>query len=182
MPPADKSTDLLKQPPAMTAADSAAEIQRVLRAEIATLRAENDALRAQVDQGQTGDGGAALARLQHRHGVELTLAHMRQIVWYAGHPDGVHPVSDMITLLEKSTLFDAQWYLSRDAGLRASDMSPAEHYLRAGAYEGRDPGPGFDTMGYYLANPDVAAAGWPALAHYEAYGRDENRALQWSPA
>ena len=48
-------------------------------------------------------------------------------------------------------------------------------------YDGRDPGPAFQTMAYYRANPDIARAGWPALSHYLMYGRAAGRATGVSP-
>ncbi|MGR3458074.1 MAG: hypothetical protein ACU0FO_09235 [Pseudooceanicola nanhaiensis] len=85
--------------------------------------------------------------------------------------------AQQITALEADPLFDAEWYLQRHADVAQSGMRAIDHYLQAGAFEGRNPGPEFDTMAYYRANPDVARAGWPALAHYLIYGRAAGRPL-----
>ncbi len=171
--------DLLASRPPVSAEQTHAEIEAMLRTETIALREEVEALRAQIEAGGDGAGdGKTLAALKHRHAVELTLAHMRQIVWYAGHNKGLPTLDEMKAMLARSEYFDPDWYMAQDAGLLSSGMDPAEHYLRAGAYEGRDPGPGFDTMAYYLANPDVAASSWPALPHYEAAGRAEGRAIR----
>lgn len=170
-------TDNTSQPPPPASAERThAEIEAVLRAELIELRCENEHLRARLEQG--GGDGESIAALKHRHGIEITLAHLRQIVWYAGHSDGLPTVRDMVKTLAQSEYFDPDWYMAQDAGLAQSGMDPAEHYIRAGAYEGRNPGPGFDTMAYYLANPDVAASSWPALNHYEVAGRAEGRAIR----
>ncbi len=141
----------------MTPQRSDAEIQETLRAEIAQLRMENTQIRQQM--------------------VKDALAHQAHIVWHQGHGENLPPLPEMIERLEKSPHFDAGWYAARDPGVQEAGLSPAEHYTRAGAYEGRDPGPDFDTMGYYLANPDVARSRWPALLHYEMFGRTEGRRL-----
>ena len=78
-----------------------------------------------------------------------------------------------IETIRGSALFDPAWYRARNPDLGAID--PARHYLSHGAAEGRDPGPDFDGRRYYLANPDVAGAGWNALVHYELFGRAEGR-------
>jgi len=85
--------------------------------------------------------------------------------------------AQQFTALEADPLFDAEWYLQRHADVARSGMRAIDHYLQAGAFEGRNPGPEFDTMAYYRANPDVARAGWPALAHYLMYGRAAGRPL-----
>jgi hypothetical protein len=78
-------------------------------------------------------------------------------------------------VLRRSPHFDAEWYTRNVPDLEG--MDPGVHYLRTGAYDCVDPGPNFSTIGYYLANPDVIDAGWPALVHYELYGRDQGRPL-----
>lgn len=76
-----------------------------------------------------------------------------------------------------SGLFDAGWYAQRHPDCGGTARA-AMHYLVDGAHAGHDPGPNFDTMAYYRANPDVAAEGWAALAHYVMHGRAEGRALR----
>ena len=172
-------SDLLAPRAPATAAQTHAEIEAVLRAENIALRDELAALQNRLATGAGGTGDAdTLAALKHRHGIELTLAHMRQIVWYAGHQGNLPTLAKMQRALRASEYFDASWYSARVPELQDMGLSPAEHYLRAGSYEGRNPGPGFDTMAYYLANPDVAASSWPALSHFEAFGRAEGRAIK----
>lgn len=77
--------------------------------------------------------------------------------------------------LAGSALFDAGFYLNTYPDVRESGVDPLEHYVRYGAAEGRDPGPGFSTTGYLQANPDVAAAGINPLRHYVEFGRAEGR-------
>jgi hypothetical protein len=59
----------------------------------------------------------------------------------------------------------------------AAGVDPAEHYLRFGAAEGRNPSPKFDTVYYLESNPDVAAAGVNPLLHYIQFGISEGRQI-----
>lgn len=86
----------------------------------------------------------------------------------------------MTAALRQSELFVPDWYLERHPEAGRGPAAAIRHYLAIGSYAGADPGPGFDTMAYYTANPDVAEAGWPALAHYLIHGRAEGRLLRWS--
>lgn len=54
--------------------------------------------------------------------------------------------------LRKSRLFDGAWYLSTYPEVAETGLSPALHYLRQGAGEGKDPGPEFSTKNYLAAN------------------------------
>jgi hypothetical protein len=54
-------------------------------------------------------------------------------------------------------------------------MDPVDHFLRFGAAELRNPGPGFDTAGYLKRYPDVAEAGLNPLLHYITHGKSEGR-------
>jgi len=49
------------------------------------------------------------------------------------------------------------------------------HYLRTGAYEGRDPHPYFDSSFYLEQYPDVRESRLNPLAHYLAPGIAEGR-------
>ena len=80
-------------------------------------------------------------------------------------------------LLRASKLFDAAWYAAQHGEAIGREHDPVMHYLLSGAREGFDPGPGFSTEAYYAANPDVAAAGLNALAHYLIHGAAEQRPL-----
>lgn len=78
-------------------------------------------------------------------------------------------------IIEESSLFDAAWYLQTYPDVASSRVSPALHYVRYGAFEGRDPGPRFNTLWYYERYPDVMDAGDVALVHYITAGRSEGR-------
>jgi len=121
------------------------------------------------------DKGEEIALLKHQHAVDMALLHALYKNRFHGPMAGVSPISEQIKVLQNSTLFDAEWYRENYPDIAGEDTDVIEHYVRVGAFEGRNPGPGFETMAYYLANPDIAAAGWPALVHYVMFGRAEGR-------
>jgi len=54
-------------------------------------------------------------------------------------------------------------------------MDPIEHYLLYGGFEGRNPGPYFDTQYYLAENEDVRTSGINPLVHYINSGKAEGR-------
>jgi GT2 family glycosyltransferase/glycosyltransferase involved in cell wall biosynthesis len=60
--------------------------------------------------------------------------------------------------------FDEQFYRDRYADLNGMDA--LEHYLRVGWREGRDPSPGFSTVEYLRAHPNVAVLQICPFYHY----------------
>ena len=82
-----------------------------------------------------------------------------------------------VELLAASGLFDRNFYLATYPDVAKSGINPAEHYLRHGADEGRDPGPRFSTRKYLERHKDVARAGMNPLLHYLRFGLEEQRAI-----
>lgn len=84
-------------------------------------------------------------------------------------------------LIETSQWFDAKWYLAQYPDI-ASDTkmsaNPARHYLLMGGFEGRNPGPGFDSAYYLQHNPDVVESGINPLVHYLKFGEKEQRSTK----
>lgn len=83
-------------------------------------------------------------------------------------------------LVRNSDLFDAEWYLATNPGVKASkkySQVPHMHYLRFGGFEGRKPCPEFDSAYYLKKYPGVAKAGMNPLVHYLQYGRREGRRI-----
>lgn len=58
--------------------------------------------------------------------------------------------------LRRSQLLDGTWYLSTYPEIASTGLSPALHYLRHGAAEGKDPGPDFSTKHYSARHPLLA--------------------------
>lgn len=80
-----------------------------------------------------------------------------------------------VGLIFTSEYFDAEWYLQTYPDLREAGVNPAEHYLKFGANEGRQPSAEFDGNWYLKRYPDVAASGINPLLHYIKFGRNEGR-------
>ncbi|MDO6799751.1 hypothetical protein [Shimia thalassica] len=166
---------------------SHAEIQKLLRAEIDDLRKSLDdrfkeisRLTKMLDQPEQPSEYVTekeLHDIRRLHRVELTLAHVLHARAHNGPANGTPIADKQVEAVASSDLFDPKWYLATYVDLAASGVNPAEHYASVGAFEGRDPGPNFDTMAYYIANPDLVDAGWPALVHYELFGKNEGRSL-----
>ena len=86
-------------------------------------------------------------------------------------------LSQDMSLLYTSELFDADWYLETYSDVQKDSIDPAEHYLLYGANEGRKPSPYFDGKWYLQANPDVASENTNPLIHYIKFGREEKRPM-----
>jgi hypothetical protein len=78
-------------------------------------------------------------------------------------------------LIEKSKLFDRDWYVQQYPDVLAAGVDPIMHYLLSGAAEGREPGPDFDSYRYLLENPDVALEEINPLVHFVKFGLKEGR-------
>ena len=118
-----------------------------------------------------------IRELHRRHDVEIALLHASYRMQLHGPGDGQPTIESQVLLVADSRLFDWLWFAERCSQAPQDNIAAAEYYVRAGAFDGLDPGPDFDTMAYYLANPDVAKAGWPALVHYLHIGKAECRPL-----
>lgn len=84
-------------------------------------------------------------------------------------------------LIEASQWFDAKWYLAQYPDIAADakmSANPARHYLLMGGFEGRNPGPGFDSAYYLANNPDVVESGINPLVHYLKFGEKEQRSVK----
>lgn len=89
-------------------------------------------------------------------------------------------LQEQISLLEQSELFDAKWYLDKYKDVAKANINPAEHYIKFGAIEGRNPSPQFDTEYYVLTYPDITSSGLHPLLHYLREGIKEQRKTQES--
>lgn len=118
-----------------------------------------------------------IRELHRRHDVEIALVHASYRMLLHGPGDGQPTIESQVDLVADSPLFDWRWLAERCSQALQDSMAAAEYYVRAGAFDGLDPSPDFETMAYYLANPDVAKAGWPALVHYLHIGKAECRPL-----
>ena len=79
--------------------------------------------------------------------------------------------------VEKSGLFDADWYLRTYPDVAAAGVDPLVHYLTKGGWEQRNPSSAFDTSKYLMHHPDISSRGENALLHYVKYGQKEGRII-----
>lgn len=70
---------------------------------------------------------------------------------------------------------DPDWYRAMNPDVAASGADPADHFLRHGWREGRDPVAAFSVRDYLELYPDVAAAGINPFLHWLKAGRVEGR-------
>jgi glycosyltransferase involved in cell wall biosynthesis len=82
-----------------------------------------------------------------------------------------------LAALNKSDLFDRQFYLARYPDVASSKLDPAIHYLVYGWREGRDPSAGFHAASYLAKYPDVATAVMNPLVHFLRHGQYEGREI-----
>lgn len=81
-------------------------------------------------------------------------------------------------------VFNSVFYLSHNPDVSAVlastppqslSLAAWNHYNTFGWHENRDPSATFNTAGYLLTNPDVAASGMNPLTHFDLYGYAEGR-------
>ncbi|WP_414828638.1 hypothetical protein [Alteromonas sp. H39] len=77
--------------------------------------------------------------------------------------------------IEKSGLFDKEFYLNSYTDVAQKNIEPILHYFLYGVYEGRDPSASFNTLSYLSLHEDVAQAGINPFIHFIRHGRIENR-------
>ena len=78
-------------------------------------------------------------------------------------------------IINRSGIFDRNYYLARYPDVAAAGVDPLIHYLDAGWQEQRDPNPLFSTAFYLKRNPDVEESGINPLLHYLQTGAAELR-------
>ena len=62
-----------------------------------------------------------------------------------------------LAMIRSTSLFDEVWYLTKYPDIAKAKIDPARHYLLNGGFEGRDPGPDFDSSWYMDTFVDVKA-------------------------
>lgn len=80
-------------------------------------------------------------------------------------------------IINKSGLFDEEWYMKKYPQVKYLNINPIMHYLLTWKEEMNDPASFFSTKSYYLFHNDVAKAGMNPFIHYISYGRKENRQI-----
>ncbi len=80
-----------------------------------------------------------------------------------------------LQVLQRSGLFDEQYYCEANPDVATGEISPFEHYLCVGGFEGRRPNRLFDSAYYLSTYSDVAKAGINPALHYFLHGAFEGR-------
>ncbi len=70
--------------------------------------------------------------------------------------------------IERSGIFDADWYLESYPDVDISGVNPLWHFATFGGKEGRNPGPNFDTRRYLSDHPEATSLGLDAVSHFLA--------------
>jgi len=83
--------------------------------------------------------------------------------------------NDDYKIIDRSGIFDRDYYLTRYPDIAEAGVDPLIHYLDVGWREQRDPNPLFCTAFYLGRNQDVAAEGVNPLLHYLQIGAAEQR-------
>lgn len=146
------------------------ESLRQCRLELAAVR-ERDEILAE-NQAEANRAREQLTELARHLDARLTRAERgaagirgfvrRRLVKTAATPEE----ATVTKALRKSRLFDGVWYLSTYPEVAKTGLSPALHYLRHGAAEGKDPGPDFSTRHYLSNHPQILGTGVnPLLNH-----------------
>lgn len=99
-------------------------------------------------------------------------------VFHINRSTSAQDLQNDAALIRSSGLFDEPWYLAHNPDIAKTDMDPAVHYLMLGVFEGRDPGPTFNSNAYLADYNDVKKAGINPLVHYLKLGRAEGRLAQ----
>jgi hypothetical protein len=71
-----------------------------------------------------------------------------------------------VDMVRASGLFDTDWYVTEYPDVANSGVDPLEHYLRFGAWEGRDPNPTFRSDTYLRDHPELAVTHTNPLVHF----------------
>lgn len=80
-----------------------------------------------------------------------------------------------ISLIARSKFFDEQWYMQKYPDLKDIKISAAEHYVRFGWKENRNPSSSFSTREYLELNSGVRYREICPLLHYEKAGKYEGK-------
>lgn len=97
--------------------------------------------------------------------IEILRALYRRLQRLRNHRDA--------ELLRSSPLFDGDWYLKQNPDVYDAGEDPADHYLRSGWRQRRDPSPYFRGNFYFAAHPEARLMGVSPLIHYLRNGGDK---------
>lgn len=82
-------------------------------------------------------------------------------------------------LLRRTDLFDRNWYLAKNPDVAQANLDPYLHYLRYGAYEGRDPSPVFNQQRYPHVFEQAKNRNINPVIYYLKYRKKDNLHLDY---
>jgi len=101
--------------------------------------------------------------------------YLRRNLRRVGYQVGFKKFTADLALIKNSGYFDDNWYRQNNPDVFEAGADPLRHYLEYGGFEGRTPGPKFDSAGYLDTYADVRRSGVNPLVHYLKFGRQEGR-------
>ena len=101
--------------------------------------------------------------------------YLRRNLHRVGYQIGFKKFTADLALIKNSGYFDDNWYQQNNPDVFEAGADPLRHYLEYGGFEGRTPGPKFDSAGYLDTYADVRRSGVNPLVHYLKFGRQEGR-------
>jgi len=119
-----------------------------------------------------------------KHYPDVAAAGINPLLHYLNHglAEGRSPAmpneSELSATMNKvisSGFFDPKWYINTYPDVSPSYMGPLEHYVKHGAFEGRSPGPNFNSAWYCAQYPDIIIGRDNPLLHYLDYGAAQGR-------
>ncbi|WP_321344949.1 glycosyltransferase [Breoghania sp.] len=142
-----------------------------LVAELGRLAVDVDGLWVSEQAARNRSDPAVYSTVLERHMAELkaVVGELRAVPAHNTRVTGGMPAPDHARWLRKavaaSGLFDKHWYLRNNPDVAKAGADPLQHYLRHGAFEGRDPSPFFKSTDYLKAHPHLHGQGISPLEH-----------------
>lgn len=88
----------------------------------------------------------------------------------------MNELKQLIKLIEKSGIFNTEWYLAQYPDVVLTGLNPIEHYLKYGALLLRDPSQNFNTNSYLRSHADLAHSSINPLVHFIQFEKSETGA------
>lgn len=78
-------------------------------------------------------------------------------------------------VIDGSSYFDADYYLTANSDVKDAGLDASWHYFHHGWKEGRSPSEAFNIHTYWSENQDIKTAGIEPLFHFLVFGKSEGR-------
>ncbi|WP_319529857.1 glycosyltransferase family 4 protein [uncultured Cohaesibacter sp.] len=136
------------------------EVDAGLTRELNRLAVDADELWEEGLRAKAADVSVSAAVLErHSEGLSELLREHRALLNAVGSKQRMLDASNLALptrkAIERSGLFCADWYLENNPDVVGASMDPLLHYLKFGAFEGRNPSPYFDNEAFLQAHPHL---------------------------